>query len=912
MLTYFAKKVFGTKNSRILKSIKPLVLRVNELEAQYAAMSDDELKAQTGVFKERLAQGEHIDTIEPDAFAVVREASKRVLNMRHFDVQLIGGAVLHRGMIAEMKTGEGKTLVATLPSYLNALTGKGVHVVTVNDYLARRDAEWMGQIHRFLGLSVGVVFHGMRDDVKRAAYKSDITYGQNNEFGFDYLRDNMKFRPEDIYQQGHHFAIVDEVDSILIDEARTPLIISGPAEEATDKYAEINKIIPSLRKDEHYETDLKSKQPTLTEAGVLRAEELLGVDNLYAPQNIETLHHVVQGLRAHTTLERDVDYVVKEGQIIIVDEFTGRLMPGRRWSNGLHQAVEAKEGMMIARENQTLASITFQNFFRMYQKLSGMTGTADTEAAEFKHIYSLDVVVIPPNRIMVREDASDVVYRTKKEKFDSVVNDIKEANTTGQPILVGTISIEQSEALSKILAREDIKHNVLNAKHHEKEAEIVAQAGRFSAVTIATNMAGRGTDILLGGNPEFLAAAEAGTKDKNDPAFQEAFKKFAVVCSEEKAKVIAAGGLFIMGTERHESRRIDNQLRGRAGRQGDPGKSRFYVSFEDDLMLRFGMDRFQAIMNRVGWEEGTMLDGRLISSTIETAQKRVESYHFESRKHVTEYDDVMNKQRQVIYNQRNRILANEDMRDEVLSMIDDLLEEAVVQHCDERVKPLEWDLKAVSDRAAFLCNTKLEFPSDMELDAQKIFDLVRGEARNVYLARVQSNDAKLAEIETISKAENGSFSVSISRVAEKPMNFGTVEQDTMLESLDHYWNVHLQEMDYLREGIGLRGYGQKNPLYEYQKEGFLLFQQMLDLFKEAVVRKLFYYEVPDPQALIAHIEAEKARRAQLEKNMEMIHESPEGGAEDENESAAAADAKHPEDQRAKMLQQKKDRRKARR
>ncbi|MCL4146346.1 UNVERIFIED_CONTAM: hypothetical protein GTU68_033876, partial [Idotea baltica] len=610
------KKIFGSSNDRYIKSLNPIVSQINELEDEISKLSDDELKAQTDKFKKRLKDGESLDDILAEAFATVREASVRTLGMRHYDVQLIGGITLHQGKISEMKTGEGKTLVATLAAYLNALPEKGVHVVTVNDYLARRDAEWMSKLYNFLNLSVGVVYSNMEQDEKQAAYRSDITYGQNNEFGFDYLRDNMKYDIEDVMQRAHAFAIVDEVDSILIDEARTPLIISGPAEDSSEFYLKSNTIIPKLKEGEHFEIDLRSKQPTLTEDGVREAERLLGVENLYDPNEIELLHAVGQSLKAHTTMETNVDYVIREGKIVIVDEFTGRLMSGRRWSDGLHQAIEAKEGVKIQRENQTLASITFQNFFRLYDKLSGMTGTAATEAAEFKDIYKLDCVVIPTNKPLARDDQSDVIFRTRNEKYQAVCEDILETNKTGQPILVGTISIEQSEAVSNYLAKNKIAHSVLNAKQHEKEAHIIAQAGRLKSVTIATNMAGRGTDI------------------------------------KEKENVLKAGGLFIMGTERHESRRIDNQLRGRAGRQGDPGLSRFYVSLEDDLMKRFGGDRLQSIMKRLGWEEGAAIDGSLISRSIEGAQEKVERLHYESRKQVTEYDDVMNKQREVVYSLR--------------------------------------------------------------------------------------------------------------------------------------------------------------------------------------------------------------------------------------------------------------------
>ena len=789
MLVYLAKKIFGTRNDRILKGLRPVVTRINELEATYVAMSDEELRSQTALFKERLAQGQTLDDLLPEAFAVVREAGRRVVGMRHFDVQLIGGAILHHKMIAEMRTGEGKTLVATLPSYLNALTGKGVHVVTVNDYLARRDAEWMGRIHTFLGLTVGCVYHGMNEEQKRDAYAADITYGQNNEFGFDYLRDNMKFSAGEMVQRGHYFAIVDEVDSILIDEARTPLIISGPAEESTDKYLKINTIVPHLQKGQDYDIDLKTKQPSLTDEGVKKAESLLGVDNLFDPTNIELLHHVNQALRAHTSYERDVDYVVQGGQVVIVDEFTGRLMPGRRWSNGLHQAIEAKEGVPVARENQTLASITFQNYFRMYNKLGGMTGTADTEAAEFKQIYGLEVALVPTNRSMLRKDNVDLVYRTRREKYDAVIRDIEEIHKKGQPTLVGTISIDQSEYLSRLLKEKGIPHNVLNAKQHEREAEIIAQAGRFGAVTISTNMAGRGTDILLGGNAEFLAAAEANTKDPAEPAFLAALERGRVACSEEHARVVGAGGLYVIGTERHESRRIDNQLRGRAGRQGDPGESRFFISLEDDLMVRFQGERLQQLMARMGWEEGMALDNSLMSRTIESAQKRVEAMHFESRKHVTEYDDVMNKQRQVIYNLRARILRNEKIREEAFEIIDDLFESAVTSVCDEAVKPIEWDLTKLVERFKFLTGREFSFSEDLLLEHQGIFDALRGRARELYVAHADEQSAKLVGLNEIG------VSPQLNRGAignGAPVGFELIEQDSMLEAVDFFWRHHLQ------------------------------------------------------------------------------------------------------------------------
>jgi preprotein translocase subunit SecA len=906
MFVYLAKKIFGTRNDRILKMLKPVVLRINDLERRYAAMGDDELRSQTTAFKERLAQGESLDDLLPEAFAVVREASKRVLGMRHFDVQLIGGAILHHKMIAEMRTGEGKTLVATLPSYLNALTGKGVHVVTVNDYLARRDAEWMGRIHTFLGLTVGCVYHGMSEEQKKAAYNADITYGQNNEFGFDYLRDNMKFSAGDMVQRGHYFAIVDEVDSILIDEARTPLIISGPSEESTDTYLKVNTIVPHLVKDADFEIDLRSKQPSLTDAGIKKAENLLGVENLYDPDNIEVLHHVTQGLRAHTTFERDVDYVVQGGQVIIVDEFTGRLMPGRRWSNGLHQAIEAKEGVQVQRENQTLASITFQNYFRMYEKLGGMTGTADTEASEFKQIYGLEVALIPTNQRMVRTDHVDVVYRTRREKYDAVIKDIEEVHAKGQPILVGTISIDQSEMLAKLLSVKGIAHNVLNAKHHQREAEIIAQAGRLGAVTISTNMAGRGTDILLGGNAEFMAAAEAGTRDPADPAYQQALAKYRAQCEAEHAQVVEAGGLFVMGTERHESRRIDNQLRGRSGRQGDPGESRFYISLEDDLMVRFQGERLQQLMLRMGWEEGMALDHSLMSRTIETAQKRVEAMHFDSRKHVTEYDDVMNKQRQVIYNLRNRALKNDHIREEVLDMIDDLLEAAVTRCCDERVKPVDWPLEELTQRFEFLFGRKFAFPSDMLLDRQAIFDALRTSARAMYTEHVAVQSGKLQGLQQIGVSPQLNRGFVGEGVA---VGFELIEQDTLLEGVDYFWRHHLQEMDHLREGIGLRGYAQKNPLYEYQKEGFVLFQQMLEELKESVVRRLCYHDVPPVEEVIKHIEEERRKHAERESQMKMVHGSDvegvdEGGDEEPAEGTTG--------ERGRLEAQRKARRKANR
>ncbi len=904
MLNSVFKKVFGTSNDRFLKTLAPTVAKINELEPQFAKLNDQDLRRHTLVFKERLARGETLEQILPEVFAVVRQAAQRTLGMRHYDVQLIGGMVLHRGMIAEMKTGEGKTLMATLPVYLNALSGKGVHVVTVNDYLAKRDAEWMGQIYNFLGMDVGVIYSGMPEEDKRSAYQADITYGQNNEFGFDYLRDNLKFSKEDLMQRGHNYALVDEVDSILIDEARTPLIISGPAEDSSALYSKVNKIIPKLQIDLDYEMDLKTKNPTLTEAGIAKAEELLAVENLYDPTEIETLHHVNQSLKAYNTMHRDIDYVVKNGQVIIVDEFTGRLMPGRRWSDGLHQAIEAKEGVKIARENRTLASITFQNLFRMYGKLSGMTGTAMTEAAEFKTIYNLDVAVIPTNLQLARKDIVDVVYRTNREKYDAVIEEIVEANSKGQPTLVGTTNIEQSELLSSLLVQKSIPHHVLNAKHHQKEAEIVAQAGRYSAVTIATNMAGRGTDIVLGGNPEHLASSKA---KKGTPEYEDALVEAKEICAKEKQEVLAAGGLYIIGTERHESRRIDNQLRGRAGRQGDPGRSLFYISLEDNLMKRFGGDRYQELMKKMGWKEGLAIDSRIISKTIENAQARVERYHFESRKQVTEYDDVLNKQRKAIYNLRSKVLDGVDLRSEVLLMIDDLLEDTVLAVCSEDQKPNLWDLSLLEERYKFLFNHEVIIPQKIKTDQQAIFDHLRNEAKDYYKAKALSQQAVMDEFLADNQSLN--FNLSLTEAGKVfDFKFTTVEQETVLELLDQNWNSHLQQMDFLREGIGLRGYAQQNPLHEYQKEGYGLFTVMLDKFKEEVVRKLAYFDADHLQKLIQHFMAEHQRREEIQRQMELAGVEDKA---DEDGKITSFLPKDPEEARAKLQERKKMRKKMR-
>jgi preprotein translocase subunit SecA len=730
--------------------------------------------------------------------------------------------VLHEGKIAEMKTGEGKTLVATLPVVLNTLSGRGVHVVTVNDYLARRDAEWMGRIYGFLGLSVGVIVHGLTDAQRKVAYGSDVTYGQNNEFGFDYLRDNMKFSLEDYVQRAHNFAIVDEVDSILIDEARTPLIISGSSEDSTDTYYVVDRIIPRLQKEEHFSIDEKMRSVSLTEDGVARVEKLLGVDNLYDPRNILLLHHVNQGLKAHALFKRDVDYVVKEGEVVIVDEFTGRLMPGRRWSDGLHQAIEAKENVKIESENQTLATITFQNYFRMYRKLAGMTGTADTEAVEFREIYGLDVMVVPTNQPMIRIDNHDVVYKTEGEKFDAVIEEIQDCHQRGQPVLVGTVSIEKSERVSEQLKRTGIRHAVLNAKNHEREAEIVAQAGRHKAVTISTNMAGRGTDIVLGGNSEFLAAAEAGTRDPNDPNFRAALEKYRAQTAAERELVLAAGGLHIVGTERHESRRIDNQLRGRSGRQGDPGSSRFFISLEDDLLRIFGAERLKGLMGRIGMDDGVPIEHRWISRAIENAQKKVEAHNFDIRKHLLEYDNVMNKQREVVYQRRKELLGGVALKDDVLEICDELVEGIVAAHVDAEADPAEWDWKALDD--AFFRQFKFR-PG---------FQVRDGQDHPPVESPEQLVEMAIERVHQLYDQREREFTEPVMRHIEKIVS---------LQTLDALWKDHLLAMDHLKEGIGLRGYAQKNPLVEYQKEGFAMFEQLMGVMQQDIVEKVFSVQV---------------------------------------------------------------------
>ena len=782
-------KIFGSKNERELKRLAPLVDQINQREAEIKALGDEQLRLRTPALREQLMQGRTLDELLPEAFAVVREASMRTLKMRHFDCQLIGGMVLHNGQIAEMKTGEGKTLVATLPAYLNALTGKGVHIVTVNDYLAQRDAAWMGQIFRFLGLEVGCIVHGLTDAERLKAYAADITYGTNNEFGFDYLRDNMKFNREALVQRDLHYAIVDEVDSILIDEARTPLIISGPAEKSTELYYHVNGIIPRLQKEIDYTIDEKARSVMLTEDGVLKAERQLKVENLYDPKHIDLLHHIQQALKAHTLFKRDVDYIVKNGEVIIVDEFTGRLMPGRRYSDGLHQALEAKEGVKIENENQTLASITFQNYFRMFDKLAGMTGTADTEAAEFKKIYDLDVMVMPTNKPMIRQDFSDVIYKSKREKYDAVMDEIQDCHDRGQPVLVGTISVDISESFSTKLKKRGIPHNVLNAKNHEKEAEIISQAGQHGAVTISTNMAGRGTDIVLGEG------------------------------------VVALGGLHIIGTERHESRRIDNQLRGRSGRQGDPGSSRFYLSLEDDLLRIFGGERIQSIMTRLGMEEGEPIENKLITRAIENAQSKVEGHNFEIRKQLLEYDDVMNQQREVIYQQRREALTGENLRGEIEAIISELADELAESIAEPQKHPDEWDWEALGEGGFRRFNLRLGMPDD---DTRDGLDR-EGLSQYICEAAVSVYDQK--------EAQFGS------------PNMRELERIVMLQTVDSLWKDHLLSMDHLKEGIGLRGYAQQNPLLVYKKEGFELFQDLIQRIKSDIVSILFRVQLAESEPL---------------------------------------------------------------
>jgi preprotein translocase subunit SecA len=818
MYKWISRKLFGNDNDRTLKKIRPLVSAINGLEARIHPLTDDQLRAKTAEFREKLSQGASLEDILPEVFAVVREASLRTTRMRHFDVQLVGGIVLHQGKIAEMKTGEGKTLVATLPAYLNALTGQGVHIVTVNDYLARRDTEWMGAIYRFLGLSVGTIQHDIGDAERYTAYRADITYGTNNEFGFDYLRDNMKFRLTDLAQREFNYAIVDEVDSILIDEARTPLIISGPTNESTQLYTRVDAMVRRFQKDKHFTLDEKSRTVSIQEPGVAEAERFLGVTNLYDLANMEFVHATNTALKAHHLFKRDVDYMVQDGKVVIVDEFTGRLMPGRRYSDGLHQALEAKERVRVEEENQTLASVTFQNYFRMYKKLAGMTGTAATEATEFRHIYGLDVVEIPTNKPLIRLENPDVIYRTADEKWNAVVEEIVDLSKRGRPVLVGTISIEKSEHLSTLLRRKNIKHVVLNARYHEQEAQIIAQAGRIGAVTIATNMAGRGVDILLGGNPEYLAREQL-RKSGIDPAqatpeqFEKVLREVTAVIQKEHEAVIALEGLHMLGTERHEARRIDNQLRGRAGRQGDPGSSRFYLSLEDDLMRIFGSERISGLMGRIGMGDGVPIEHNMITRAIERAQKQVEGQNFTVRKHLLEYDDVMNKQRETIYGQRRKILRGEDQRDYFLGLVDSLVDWMLDTHANKDRPPEEWEREALRQA----------------IQAQFGLDI---ETLNIDWNTVVYEGLR----ETLVKALTAAYEAKEKQLGPYMREF---ERMILLQVIDSQWKDHLLEMDHLKEGIGLRGYGQKDPLIEYKKEGFEMFQSMLDRIEEDAVRYLF-------------------------------------------------------------------------
>ena len=849
----FFEKLFGSFSTKELKKIQPIADRVLALEARYQAMTDRELQAMTPALRERLAGGETLDDILPDAFAVCREASWRVLGMKHFPVQVVGGIVLHRACIAEMKTGEGKTLVATLPVYLNALTGKGVHVVTVNDYLAKRDSEWMGKLYKFLGLSVGLIIHGVTGEERRAAYNADITYGTNNEFGFDYLRDNMVTYKEQMVQRGHYYAIVDEVDSILIDEARTPLIISGEGDKSTDLYKLADNFAKGLKAtvvaelddkedqdeqvDGDYVVDEKKKTATLTASGIAKAEKYFNVENLADGANMTLQHHINQAIKARGVMKRDVDYVVRDGEVIIVDEFTGRLMLGRRYNEGLHQAIEAKEGVTVARESRTLATITFQNYFRMYEKLSGMTGTAQTEAAEFEEIYGLQVVEVPTNKPVARTDYNDVVYKTEPAKFNAVIEQIIECHEKGQPVLVGTISIEKSELLSKLLSRRGVKHEVLNAKHHEKEAEIVAQAGKKGAVTIATNMAGRGTDIMLGGNAEYLAKADlrkagmsdeliaeaTGYADTDNQEILDARKQYADAEAKYKEsikteadKVREVGGLFILGTERHESRRIDNQLRGRAGRQGDPGESRFYLSLEDDIMRLFGSERVMGMMEKLGVDEDTPIEQKMLTNAIENAQKQVESRNFQTRKNVLQYDDVMNTQREVIYKERRKVLDGEDLQESIQNMLHNTVENAIRGHMGEQKHMTAEDFREATAqfRNMFLKPGELELTDEelQQYDEDQLVELVVGKAKEVYAAREQE------------------FGSPLMRELERVL---------MLRVVDEYWMDQIDAMNDLKQGIGLRGYAQTDPVVAYKKEGYEMFEQMIAAIQEETLRRLF-------------------------------------------------------------------------
>ncbi len=826
----FLTKIFGTAHDRDMKVIRPYVDRINALEPSMKELSDEQLQAKTREFRERLKNGETVDDLMVDAFAVCREAAWRVLHMRHYDVQLVGGYVLHTGSIAEMRTGEGKTLVATLPVYLNALTGKGVHVVTVNDYLARRDAEWMGQVYRFLGLTTATITHELDDAERKEAYRADITYCTNNELGFDYLRDNMKYNLSDYVQRPLHYAIVDECDSILIDEARTPLIISGPAEDNTEIYMAMHKVAKQLTPEAHFTMEEKNRSVALTEEGNTAIETIMGIENIYDPQHIDNLHHIYQSLKAIHLFKKDVDYMVQGNEIVIVDEFTGRLMEGRRWSDGLHQAVEAKEGVHIKNENQTLASITFQNYFRMYEKLAGMTGTADTEAPEFKKIYGLEVHVIPTNKPMIRMDQNDVVYKSEQAKFNAIVEDIKERQKKGQPVLVGTVSIERSERIGQALGKHKIPHNVLNAKHHEREAEIVSQAGRKGAITIATNMAGRGTDIVLGGNAEALALKELGEMDH--PDFQKTVEKYQTQCEAEKSEVLAAGGLYIIGTERHESRRIDNQLRGRSGRQGDPGESRFFLSLEDDLMRKFNGERIQKIMTTLNVPEDEPITARMVTRSIEGAQRKVEGHNFEIRKHLLEYDDVMNQQRKTVYSQRRALLEEDDEGDNkisatVIDMLSEVTSIILDDYANENVKREKWNLKGLRVALENQFGIEIEIPESITGD--RLNELVVEKVKERFEAQKKMMD---------------------------PI-FEDVQKSILLSAIDHYWKEHLQRVDRIREWVNLKAYAQKDPLTEYKKETFEAFEEMNELIHRDTIEKLMKVQVRKEGKSSSNIAEEK-------------------------------------------------------
>jgi preprotein translocase subunit SecA len=828
MIQAVLKKIFGTNHEREMKSIQPVVDKINSLEESMKALTDEQLKAKTAEFQNRLKNGETVNQILPEAFAVCREASRRVLGMRHYDVQLIGGYVLNRGSIAEMRTGEGKTLVATLPVYLNALTGLGAHVVSVNDYLVKRDAEWMGRLYTWLGLSVGVIVHDLSDQQRREAYGCDVTYCTNNELGFDYLRDNMKYELSEMTQRPFNFAIVDECDSILIDEARTPLIISGPAESSTDKYYEVNKVIPHLKRDVHFTMEEKTKTASLTEEGNSKVEELLKIGNLFDPEHIELLHHIYQGLKAHYLYRKDVEYMIQGGEVVIVDEFTGRLMPGRRWSDGLHQAIEAKEGVEVKNENQTLATITFQNFFRMYKKLAGMTGTADTEAVEFKKIYNLDVSVIPTNKPIMRLDEEDLVYKTEKAKFNAIINDVKERHENGQPVLIGTASIEKSELLHEALKRASVKHDVLNAKHHERDAEIISQAGRKAAITIATNMAGRGTDIVLGGNAEAMAKKETGTE--SGPEFDAAFQRFKTKCDSEKVDVLKAGGLYIVGTERHESRRIDNQLRGRSGRQGDPGASRFYLSLEDNLMRIFNGEMIQKIMNRLNVPDDEPIVAGMVSRSIEGAQRKVEGHNFDIRKHLLDYDNVMNQQRTIIYGMRKQIMEGKNIERTVLDFLGDVTSNLLDAHVPDDGKKENWSLDALNTALTQQFGLRIDFTGMPNVDSENVTTAVSKAVKEVYDRQ---------------KSSVGQF-------------FEQVQKMILLQAIDQRWKEHLARIDRLKEGIGLRGYSGKDPVIEYKKEAFNAFNMLHQQIKADAIEKMLKVQIVDPEAAQAMAERMRA------------------------------------------------------